>query len=168
MTTTSSAPRLEATTGDQRLGTARWMNSSASMNGDGLIHGRTRIWCRWHIRGFTGSVVPVLLDRDGRVLWGGTDAEKHRYGVDGRSVPFKKSDRTVRWQNQVPAGVWSSGRVDRLVLVQYLDPTGRVLAAVGNLVEQAIEVLIEETRRRLAEEPGGEYTPGSDAGVIWN
>ncbi|MDN5856057.1 MAG: hypothetical protein L0K86_25095 [Actinomycetia bacterium] len=156
---------LTARSGDTHLATARWMSSTATMSPDGTIRGTTRIWCRWALRGFTGSVVPALFDKDGRVLWPlDVGSEKHQYGVDGTHVPFKDSDRTENWQNKVPQSVVASGTIARLGLVHFLDPKNRLLDDL-KIVGEVIDVVVKIVREILVATGKDGEAPGDGAGV---
>ncbi len=126
-----------AGTGDQHLDTGEWMNSSASMSGTGLISGHTRIWTTNEMAGFHGSVLPVLLDADGKIIWPAhIDAQKHWYGVDGSWIPFSTSDRTCYWTNQVDEGTLARAR--SLALIQFKDPKNMLLRDL-DIVSQVVK-----------------------------
>lgn len=126
-------------TDDQHVGTGEWMNSVASMASTGLISGRTRIWCTKDFAGFHGSVFPVLLDGDAKTIWPeNPQIAKHQYGVDGSSIPFSTSDRTVFWTNQVPAATIAQAK--SLALIQFLDPKNMLLTDLNILGKVVSEV----------------------------
>ena len=82
------------------------MQTSASLNAAGVFDGNTHTWCTVALRGFTGSVAPIVFDNNGLGIWPPTPEQaKHQYGVDGSAIPFSTHDRRVTWQNQVPADI---------------------------------------------------------------
>jgi hypothetical protein len=117
----------DADSGDAHVGTGNWMHSWASFNPtSGVISGKTRTWCTVALRGFTGSVVPILLDQGGMPIWPNTVPDaKHQYGVDGSAIPFKTHDRTDNWWNQVPSDV--AQRAAKLEFLHFYDPKNRLL-----------------------------------------
>lgn len=88
-------------TGDQHVDTGKWMRSWAQMSSTGLISGHTHIRCTRDLLGFHGSVLPLLLDTGGRVVWppGQTQTLKHRIGVEGASkgTHDRTSTGRARW-----------------------------------------------------------------------
>jgi hypothetical protein len=107
-------------TGDVSVGTGNHMQSWASMNNGGLISGHTHTWCNVDLRGFHGSVLPVLLDANGKAVWpSDPDGNKHPYGVDG--VWVGTHDRTDYWTNQADSGALAKAK--SLNCINYYDPT---------------------------------------------
>jgi hypothetical protein len=134
---------MHVETRDVHVGTGDWMNSSARMNAAGVITGSTHIWCTVALRGFTGSVCPVLLDANGLAIWPqSTEQAKHRYGVDGSAIPFTTHDRRVTWQNQVPADIVA--RAASMKLVSWHDPVNRLMPDIkiaGEIIPQVIAAI---------------------------
>lgn len=125
-------------TDDVHLDTGEWMRSWASMASTGLISGHTHIWCTIDLRGFHGSVFPVLLDADDKVVWPpNPEVAKHQYGVDGAWVGTH--DRTVYWSNQADAAAVAKAR--SLALIQFLDPKNMLLRDLNILGKVIGEVL---------------------------
>jgi hypothetical protein len=124
-------------TGDTDLGTGEWLHTWASMNASGLIFGHTHTWCTIDLRGFHGSVIPVLLGADGKAVWPpDAQAAKHQYGVDG--VWIGQHDRTDYWSHQVGPGVVAQAR--SLACIQFLDPKNMLmtdLTIVGQFLQDA-------------------------------
>jgi hypothetical protein len=113
---------------DAHLGTGEWMRSWASVSSSGLISGHTRTWCTIDLRGFHGSIVPVLLGTDGKAVWPPNPQDaKHQYGVDGAWIGTH--DRTDYWSNQVDSG--SLAKAEILHCIQFLDPRNMLLADLG-------------------------------------
>lgn len=125
-------------TDDVHLDTGEWMHSWASMAGNGVISGHTRIWCTNELSGFHGSVFPVLLDANERVLWPpNPQVSKHQYGVDG--VLIGTHDRTEYWANQPdPATV---AQAKSLAIIQFLDPKNMLLTDLGILGKASQDLL---------------------------
>ena len=94
---------LTADSGDQNASgqVGFWMHSWASLASNGLISGHTRTWSTLGVKGFHGSVLLVVLDASGQVIWpSDPDHQKHTYGVDGFLSPFSPHDRTDYWANK--------------------------------------------------------------------
>lgn len=138
--------------GEVHVGTGNWMHSSASFNPtSGVISGTTRTWCTVALRGFTGSVVPILLDQGGMPIWPNTPADaKHQYGVDGSAIPFTTHDRTDNWWNQVPSDV--AQRAAKLEFLHFYDPKNRLLADVqiASKTIQEIQQVIQTVTQIMA------------------
>jgi hypothetical protein len=136
---------MHAETGNIHLDTARWMSSSARVSANGLISGHTRIWTTWAARGFHGSVFPVLLDTNQKVIWPeDPQQQKHQYGVDGTGsrwlpVPHGPSDRTDYWTNTVDPAVVA--RAHALDCIQYLDPKDMLLTDLPIIAKTVEEVI---------------------------
>ena len=124
--------------GDVHVGTGNWMHSWASMNSTGLISGHTRTWCTVDLRGFHGSVFPVLLDGSGKAVWP-TDpqAVKNRYGVDG--VWTGTHDRTDYWTDQVDASVLP--RAKSLACVHFYDPQNMFLTDLPIIAKTVAQIV---------------------------
>jgi hypothetical protein len=97
----------------------------------------THTWCTIDLRGFHGSVIPVLLGADGKAVWPpDAQAAKHQYGVDG--VWIGQHDRTDYWSHQVGPGVVAQAR--SLACIQFLDPKNMLmtdLTIVGQFLQDA-------------------------------
>lgn len=102
------------------------MHSWASLASNGLISGHTRTWSTLGVKGFHGSVLPVVLDVSGQVIWpSDPDHQKHTYGVDGFLGPFSPHDRTDYWANTVDAATMANAR--SIQLINYYDPRNQLL-----------------------------------------
>jgi hypothetical protein len=112
-------------TGDAHLDTGEWMHTWASMASGGLISGRTRIWCTIDLRGFHGSVIPMLLDAAGKVIWPPNPqvSKQGPWGVDG--VWIGPHDRTIPWAVTSDPAVL--GQAKSLTCFQYRDPKNMLL-----------------------------------------
>ncbi len=125
-------------TGDVHLDTGEWMHTWASMSHSGLITGRSRVWCTIDLRGFHGSVIPMLLDGDQKVIWPPNPQVSKRgaWGVDG--VWIGVHDITVPWTCQADPAILAQART--LGCYQYLDPHNKLLAdlkIIGEIVAVA-------------------------------
>jgi hypothetical protein len=119
-------------TGDVSVGTGEHMRSWASLASTGLISGHTHTWCTKELAGFHGSVIAVLLDASGKVIWPpNPQVTKHQYGVDGTVSGWfgGPSDRTDYWTNQVDPSVVSQAK--SLALINFLDPKNMLLRDLG-------------------------------------
>jgi hypothetical protein len=130
-----------ADTEDESVAPAEWMHSWASVASNGLIFGHTHTWCNYDLKGFHGSVLPVLLDGENppKVIWPpDPDQQKHTYGVDG--VWIGTHDRTDYWSNQVDPATLANAKA--LHLIDYLDPHNQLLNDIG-IVGKALSELIQ-------------------------
>ena len=115
------------------------MQSVASMNSAGLISGHTHTWCTLGAKGFHGSVLPILLDGDGKTVWpSDPDGNKHTYGVDGTLVFTGNHDRTDFWTNQVDPG--SLAKAKSLNCINYYDPRNMLLTDIPIILNTAEEI----------------------------
>jgi hypothetical protein len=126
--------------GDETVGGGFWMHSSDSMASNGLISGSTRIWSTLGFKGFHGSVVPLILDADHKVIWpSDPDSQKHTLWVDGWAIPFSTHDQTKPWANTVDAATLANAK--SIKLVDYYDPHNQLLNDIGILGQIADEVI---------------------------
>ena len=103
-----------------------WMHSWGSLASNGLISGHTRTWSTLGVKGFHGSVLPVVLNASGQVIWpSDPDSQKHTYGVDGFLSPFSPHDRTDYWANTVDAATMANA--SSIHLINYYDPRNMLL-----------------------------------------
>jgi hypothetical protein len=117
-----------------------WMHSWASMADNGLISGQTRTWSTLPFEGFHGSVLPLVLDANGKTIWpSDPDSQKHTYGVDGTDVPFKTHDETEPWANTVDSATLANAKA--IQLLDYYDPHNQLLNDLGILGQTATEVI---------------------------
>lgn len=92
------------------------------------------------LKGFHGSVLPLVLDANDKVIWpSNPDSQKHTYGVDGFLSPFSSHDRTDYWANTVDAETMANAKA--LQLVDYYDPRNQLLNDLGILMQLAPEVI---------------------------
>ncbi|MDL5156584.1 hypothetical protein [Actinomycetospora termitidis] len=155
-----------ASSGDVHLGTARWMNTTAQLSAGGTITGTTRIWCTWALRGYTGSVAPIVLDAQDRVLWPENVRDvKQQYGVDGTAIPFKPSDRTESWSVNVPTEIMQSGQVHRLALLHFLDGKNRLLEDI-KILGEIVGAIIEVIRIIIESMKNGNEAPENGTGIV--
>jgi hypothetical protein len=133
---------MTADTGDQNASgqAGFWMHSWASLASNGLISGHTHTWSTLGLKGFHGSVLPLVLDAAGMVIWpSDPDSQKHTYGVDGFLSPFGPHDRTDYWANPVDAATMANAKA--IQLVNYYDPRNQLLNDLGILMQEASAVL---------------------------
>jgi hypothetical protein len=117
-----------------------WMHSWASLASNGLISGHTHTWSTLGVKGFHGSVLPLVLNSDKQVIWpSDPDAQKHTYGVDGFLSIFGPHDRTDYWANSVDAA--TVGNAASILLVDYYDPHNQLLNDLGILMKLAPDVI---------------------------
>lgn len=115
--------------GNQHVDTGDWMQSHATVASTGLITGTTHIWCTVALRGFTGSVSPVLLDSGDKPIWpANMEAAKHQYGVDGTAILWGQHDRRVNWSNQVDQATLAQAK--SLAFLQWHDPKNRLFTDI--------------------------------------
>jgi hypothetical protein len=129
-------------TGDQNASgqVGFWMESQASMASNGLISGHTHTWSTLGLKGFHGSVLPLVLDVNNKVIWpSDPDSQKHTYGVDGFMSPFSPHDRTDYWANTVDAATVRNAKA--IKLVDYYDPHNQLLNDLGILMKEAPQVI---------------------------
>ncbi|MEI6110756.1 MAG: hypothetical protein WCP63_03660 [Cyanobium sp. ELA712] len=89
------------------LGDHRHMKTSIIVSNNGRIDGTTRIWTDKKWEGFTGCSVVLITDSVGNILF---ESKRHRYGVDGVNIPGKSSDRTQKWNDQIPPNILPNAR----------------------------------------------------------
>jgi len=133
---------MSADTGDENASgqSGFWMHSWASLASNGLISGHTHTWSTLGVKGFHGSVLPVVLDASGKVIWpADPDSQKHTYGVDGFLSPFGPHDRTDYWSNTVDAATMANAKA--IQLVDYYDPRNQLLNDLGILMKIAPQVI---------------------------
>jgi RNA polymerase sigma factor (sigma-70 family) len=75
-----------------------YMHTEFSLDANGNLKAKTRIWTDNPLIGFTGGVFIALLDVLKFPIW---STEQHKYGVDGQLI--NRSERTVNWHETVPA-----------------------------------------------------------------
>jgi hypothetical protein len=76
----------------------RYMRTQVQVTGSGAVLAHTRTWTRQPFIGFTGGVDVFALDANDIIL---DHTGVHQFGVDGFRIPFKHSDRTVTWFDQL-------------------------------------------------------------------
>lgn len=76
------------------------MRTSFTLLSDGTLTAVTRTWTRVKMKGFTGAVCVVLLDKGKNPIW---SSGSQSYGVDGTWVG--RSDRTENWRASVPSDI---------------------------------------------------------------
>ena len=133
---------MTADTGDENASgqVGFWMHSWTSLASNGLISGHTHTWSTLGVRGFHGSVLPLVLDADNNVIWpSDPDSQKHSYGVDGWLSPFGPHDRTDYWTNTVDAGTMANAKA--IQLVDYYDPRNQLLNDLGILEKVVTDVI---------------------------
>jgi hypothetical protein len=92
------------------------------------------------LKGFHGSVLPLVLDATGKVIWpSDPDSQKHTYGVDGFLSPFGPHDRTDYWANTVDAATMANAKA--IQLVNYYDPRNQLLNDLRILMQEALAVI---------------------------
>uniref|UniRef100_A0A914XPQ9 Uncharacterized protein n=1 Tax=Plectus sambesii TaxID=2011161 RepID=A0A914XPQ9_9BILA len=96
------------------------METSFSIDDNGLLSAQTRTWSSDKAKGFTGGVFIALFDETRSVQW---NTEQKQYGVNGKWLG--KSDRTDTWTEQVPTDVLPN--IKYFAIVHRHTPTGRVL-----------------------------------------
>jgi hypothetical protein len=130
-------------TGDESVSGGFWMHSWGSMASNGLISGHTRIWTTLGLKGFHGSVVPLVLDAANKVIWpSDPDSQKHTYWVDGWAIPFSNHDQTQPWANTVDAATLADAKT--ISLFDYYDPHNQLLNdlnIVGQILQDALAVI---------------------------
>jgi hypothetical protein len=98
-----------------------WTHATVSQE-SGIVAATTRCWTRQPWVGFTGGVLILLGDQNEEVI-GYTNLVQ--IGVDGFRIPFKLSDRTVPWQQNLSPEV--TRRTQRLEIVHSHAPRGRLI-----------------------------------------
>ena len=111
--------------------TAGHMETTAVLNADGKIYGQTTTWSTWKLRGFTGTVLLLVADESGNVLF---RSNKHTFGVDGTWVPGKQSRRTDLWEEQMDAS--TAQKASSVTILQFHDPKNRFWDALNEAVEK--------------------------------
>jgi hypothetical protein len=128
---------MSTDTGDVSIRGGNHMQTVASMNSAGLISGHTHTWCNVALEGFHGSVLPILLDADGKAVWpSDPDGTKHTYGVDGYLVGTH--DRTDFWTNQADPGILAKAK--SLNCINYYDPHNMLLHDIPIVLQTAEEI----------------------------
>lgn len=116
------------------LGDHRRMATDITISNNGRIDGVTRTWTDKQWRGFTGSVVVGITDRDGNILY---VTNPQTYGVDGKRIP-KPSDRTERWTDSVPSNIFS--KVGGYAIIHTTNPRDRWREWLRTAREGATEI----------------------------
>lgn len=117
-----------------------WMESQGSMASNGLLSGKTHTWSTLGLKGFHGSVLPVVTDANSKIIWpSDPDSQKHTYGVDGFLSPFSPHDRTDYWTNNVDAATVRNAKA--ITLIDYYDPQNQLLNDIGIIAKTVQEVL---------------------------
>jgi hypothetical protein len=110
------------------------METSITLYNTGRMDGVTRTWTNVDFSGFTGGVCVVLIGDNNHRLW---VSGLHTYGVDGDKIPFKVSDRTEGWDEQVPQELLN--QVRGVAIVQRHAPDPRLpdwLKTAGEALEE--------------------------------
>lgn len=111
-------PPFNFDSGDCHVDVGSWMHTSLSY-ASGQVIGVTRTWSTILLRGFRGTVLPLLLDSDGLAMWPpNPDGEKHSFSVTG--VWLGNHDRTDSWTNTIDLNVLSE--LTSIACINYQDP----------------------------------------------
>ncbi|GBF82454.1 MIR domain-containing protein [Aphanothece sacrum] len=109
------------------------MTTKVTVSPDGQLTAETHTRTKVDLKGFTGSVIVVIYNQEGRAHISG----KHSFGVNGQLIPGGPSDRKDTWQESVPLEI--SSKANRVAIVHSHDPNVRVNAEdVINLIRIAI------------------------------
>lgn len=113
-------PPFNFDSGDCHVDVGNWMHSSLSYS-SGRLSGVTRTWSTILLLGFRGTVLPLLLDSDGRTMWPyNPDAEKHSFSVTG--VWLGNHDRTDSWTNTIDLNLFPYTDLTAISCINYHDP----------------------------------------------
>lgn len=105
------------------------MTTKVTVSPDGKLTAETHTRTKVDFKGFTGSVIVVIYNREGRSHISG----KHSFGVDGDLIPGGISDRKDPWDESVPLEIAS--KADRVSIIHSHDPNLRITR------EQAIDLI---------------------------
>uniref|UniRef100_A0A914V9I8 CUB domain-containing protein n=1 Tax=Plectus sambesii TaxID=2011161 RepID=A0A914V9I8_9BILA len=77
-----------------------WMQTSISINKNGILNGTTIAQSTSELLGFRGYAFVILLDASGKSIWRSTE---HSIGVKGKLFSGDKSEKI--WNEQIPPSV---------------------------------------------------------------
>lgn len=122
------------------LGHSRKMETWIKVSNTGRIDAGTKISTSETLRGFHGSVIVLLIDEEGNILF---RSNPHTFGLDGEAINVTtrgNNDRTVLWTEDFPQDIIDKIRGHEIIHV--LDPVstlGDVLDALNRILDQLVD-----------------------------
>lgn len=110
------------------IGTAKHMETNATLSQNGIISAQTTTWTTWKAKGFTGGVIAVVGDENGNILY---RSNVHSFGVDGEWIG--RSRRTDMWEETV--NITNINSAKQLKIIHFHNPTNRLVGFLKSLPE---------------------------------
>lgn len=115
-----------------RIGTAKHMETIATLSANGNLSVQTTTWTTWKAKGFTGGVVIAVGDEQGNLLY---QSQVHSFGVDGEWIG--RSRRTDFWQENIDPNLLKN--VSQIRIIHFHNPKNRLIK------------ILKETAKTIAE-----------------
>jgi hypothetical protein len=132
-------PALTNSQGPDPVAHIGYMRTTATLSQAGMLSATTNTRSAQDMRGFTGGVIVSVGDENGGIL---AVSGVHAFGVDGKWIPGKVSDRTDPWQENFGANAAQHGRTLLIKHVhasrnRFWDDVGEALGHAKTIVELA-------------------------------
>jgi hypothetical protein len=136
--TSGSAPKpaLARAQGPDPIADTGYMQSSATVDQQGILYASTTTWSVMDLRGFTGGVFAVVGDASGAIIARSTIRQ---YGVDGLWVLGSVSSRTDNWTENFGETAAANGRT--LGIVHIWDPKNSFFSDLAQVLQDAETII---------------------------
>ncbi|WP_199615885.1 fascin domain-containing protein [Paenibacillus alkalitolerans] len=126
---------------EDKLGNSRKMRTRITISDTGRIDAVTKTRTKEALRGFHGTVVVLLTDEEGNILY---ESKPHTYGVNGEAVLGSPSEREEPWSEEFPREIL--GQLAGYKIIHFVDPK-RTLEDTLSEFNRILDQLVSANRK---------------------